>query len=42
MRWESAGEGDYTLETVEKAGRGTEVILHLREGEDELLSTAGS
>ena len=38
VRWESAGEGDYTLETVEQAGRGTEVTLHLREGEDELLS----
>ena len=39
VRWESAGEGDYTLETVEKAGRGTDVILHLREGEDELLDS---
>src|SRR5579863_3507107 len=38
VRWESNGEGVYTLETVEKAGRGTEVTLHLREGEDELLS----
>ncbi len=38
VKWESAGEGDYTLETVDKPGRGTEVILHLREGEDELLS----
>src|SRR4051812_195796 len=38
VRWESSGEGDYTLETVEKAGRGTEVVLHLREGEDEFLS----
>ena len=38
VRWESAGEGDYTLETVEKAGRGTEVTLHLREGEDEFLN----
>ncbi|BBP04703.1 chaperone protein HtpG [Sulfuriferula plumbiphila] len=37
--WESAGEGDYTLETVEKPGRGTDVILHLREGEDALLSS---
>lgn len=37
VRWESGGEGDYTIETVEKAGRGTDVILHLREGEDELL-----
>lgn len=39
VQWESAGEGDYTLETVEKPGRGTEVILHLREGEDDLLSS---
>ena len=39
VRWESAGEGDYTLETVEKAVRGTEVILHLREGEDDLLDS---
>jgi molecular chaperone HtpG len=38
VRWESGGEGDYTLETVEKTGRGTEVTLHLREGEDELLN----
>jgi molecular chaperone HtpG len=38
VRWESDGQGDYTLETVDKPGRGTEVTLHLREGEDELLS----
>jgi len=38
VRWESAGEGEYTLETVRKDARGTEVLLHLREGEDELLS----
>src|SRR3989475_2891479 len=38
VRWESDGQGEYTLETVEKSGRGTEVTLHLREGEDELLS----
>ena len=38
VKWESAGEGDYTLEAVEKAGRGTEIILHLREGEDEFLN----
>ncbi len=38
VRWESAGEGDYTVEMVEKAGRGTDIILHLRDGEDELLS----
>lgn len=38
VRWESSGEGDYTLETVEKEKRGTEIILHLRENEDEFLS----
>jgi molecular chaperone HtpG len=38
VRWESEGAGDYSIETIEKAGRGTEVTLHLREGEDELLS----
>ena len=38
VRWESSGEGDYTLESVSKDSRGTEVILHLREDEDELLS----
>jgi molecular chaperone HtpG len=37
VRWESAGEGDYSLETLEHAARGTEVVLHLREGEDEFL-----
>ncbi len=37
VRWESRGEGDYTVEMTEKAGRGTEVTLHLREGEDDLL-----
>ena len=39
VRWESVGEGEYTLETVRKETRGTEVILHLRQGEDELLSS---
>ncbi|MFA6071533.1 heat shock protein 90 [Janthinobacterium lividum] len=39
VRWESAGEGDYSIETIEKTGRGTDIILHLREGEDELLSS---
>jgi molecular chaperone HtpG len=38
VRWSSDGQGEYTLETVEKPGRGTEVVLHLREGEDDLLS----
>ncbi|WP_293007179.1 molecular chaperone HtpG [Nitrosomonas sp.] len=38
VRWESSGEGDYTLETVEKPERGTEIILHLRNEEDEFLN----
>ena len=37
VRWESRGEGDYTIETAEKPARGTEVTLHLRDSEDELL-----
>jgi len=37
VRWESSGEGEYTLETIEHPARGTEVVLHLREGEDEFL-----
>lgn len=36
--WESGGEGQYTLETVTKESRGTEITLHLREGEDDLLN----
>ena len=35
--WVSDGEGSYTLEAVEKQSRGTEVVLHLREDEDEFL-----
>jgi molecular chaperone HtpG len=35
VRWESAGEGDFTLEDIEKAGRGTTIILHLKSGEEE-------
>jgi len=38
VRWESSGEGDYTLETVTKQTRGTEIILHLRKDEDEFLN----
>ena len=37
VRWESGGEGDYSIETIEREARGTDVILHLRDGEDELL-----
>ncbi|TMH30064.1 MAG: molecular chaperone HtpG [Betaproteobacteria bacterium] len=38
VRWESDGQGDYILETVTRESRGTDVTLHLRDGEDELLS----
>lgn len=39
VRWTSEGTGEYEIETITKAGRGTDVILHLREGEDEFLKT---
>lgn len=35
--WESTGEGDYTIADIEKADRGTEITLHLREGEEDFL-----
>jgi len=38
VRWESTGEGDYSIEPASKSTRGTDVILHLREGQDDLLS----
>ncbi len=39
VRWESTGDGEYELETVEKETRGTEITLHLREEADEFLDT---
>ncbi|HVB21525.1 MAG TPA: molecular chaperone HtpG [Ktedonobacteraceae bacterium] len=38
VRWESTGQGEYILEDCAKTTRGTEVVLHLREGEDEFLN----
>ncbi len=38
VRWESNGNGEYTLEDVERPERGTQVVLRLREEEDELLN----
>ncbi|WFP50617.1 molecular chaperone HtpG [Methylomonas sp. EFPC3] len=38
VRWESDGLGEYSIESVDKASRGTEIVLHLKEGEDEFLS----
>jgi len=37
VRWESDGGGEYSLETVDKERRGTEIVLHLKAGEDEFL-----
>ncbi len=39
VRWESDGEGDYTLENIDRPARGTEVILHLRADNEALLSS---
>lgn len=39
VKWESAGEGEYSIETTEKPTRGTDVILHLKKGENEFLES---
>ncbi len=38
VRWESGGEGDFSIDAIERAARGTTITLHLRADEDELLS----
>ncbi len=38
VKWESAGEGDYTIENVEKNSRGTDVILHIRDDQADFLN----
>jgi len=38
VRWESDGGGEYAVEMVEKPDRGTVITLHLREGQEDLLS----
>ena len=38
VRWSSEGSGDFEVETITRAERGTSVTLHLREGEEEFLS----
>ena len=37
VRWESSGEGSYTIENLDRAERGTEIVLHLRDDEKEFL-----
>ena len=38
VRWESDGGGEFAIEMVEQAARGTHIVLHLREGQDDLLN----
>lgn len=38
VQWYSTGEGEYTVESIEKGSRGTDIILHLREEGEEFLS----
>jgi molecular chaperone HtpG len=38
VKWESGGDGEYTIETIDYPQHGTEVTLHLRPEEDEFLS----
>ena len=39
VRWISEGENDYSIETVDRAKRGTKVVLHLRDDADEFLNS---
>lgn len=38
-RWESEGEGEFSLEAIEKAGRGTSITLHLKDSEEEFADS---
>ena len=39
IRWESDGSGEFTVESIDRPQRGTSITMHLREGEDDFLST---
>lgn len=39
IQWESDGQGEFTLSPAERASRGTDIILHLKEGEGDFLDT---
>ena len=39
VKWVSEGEGDYTIETIDKPARGTEIVLDLRDDADEFLES---
>jgi molecular chaperone HtpG len=38
VEWQSEGKGEFTIENIDKAGRGTDITLHLREDQDEFLN----
>jgi len=35
VHWSSKGEGEFEIATIDKADRGTRIVLHLKDGEDE-------
>ncbi len=39
VRWESDGSGEFSVEDIERPARGTSITLHLRDGEDDFLSS---
>ena len=39
VHWSSRGEGEFTIAATEKAGRGTRIVLHLKEGEEEFADS---
>jgi molecular chaperone HtpG len=39
VRWESAAEGDFSVETIERAERGTTIVLHLKDDAKEFLDS---
>ena len=39
VHWESAGEGEFTIATVDKPERGTRIVLHLKPAESEFADT---
>jgi molecular chaperone HtpG len=39
VRWTSDGSGQFDVETIDKPARGTDVVLHLRDGEEDFAKT---
>lgn len=40
VHWSSEGEGEFTIESIDKPSRGTKIVLHLKEGEEEFANGA--